>query len=1019
MRPIKLTMQAFGSYGKPETIDFTELGDQRLFLIHGPTGSGKSTVLDAICFALYGVATGEDRDAKSFRSDFASPLEITEVSLEFAIGARLFRILRQPEQARAKKRGQGMTRSPVSATMWERTDCVDDEEGTVLASRWSEVTKKVEELLGFRSEQFRQVIVLPQGRFRDLLMASSNEREEILQQLFDTSFYKKIQVSLKEQAKRVGGEIKDQRTRRSVMLEQCDCEDEGELAELLAELDKDLESQEKAAEEAGTKAKTAHTALNEATGLEKRFLLRDQIIETVAGFEKQSTTIDEDRKRLELAQQADALSDFFAAIKHARKAKADAEQALVTSQDTLNRISQVKDRAREELQAQKDKEDQRKSLEREVTELERIRPVIAGLAKERAGRDALKDELETQDKALKKLHGKGKEQQANRDRLNAEIASLKGKLRDRELLEGHLKAAEKRLETSAILAQKGEEAAAAEELLENCTAEVKKLDKQLRNYRKHLQQLIAQREAGSAAMLAKDLEPGEACPVCGSTDHPRLAASDEEVPGNDAIDDARQTVDAAEKALDVENRRAVQAGTTYAMLQGELAALKQSASDLNEKSEALEAEVVQARKTLDEHDQLSASLEKRLSEFDGLDKDRSENAAAIEDLQKSHGELSKRLIAAEAALQEKAKTIGKDFENEAAVDAGLSKAKQSLVESRAALDAAIENERKASNETVKAETALEHAQQVSKSKGEEAESKDKEWQARLKKARFESEEAFSAAELPEEARNELTSNIEAYDTGYGEAKVRARDISAELEGTQRPDLEVLTKTANELEAVRSEKAQTVVAIREKVKTLTAIQDQLKQLSKKLTTLDERYGVLGTLANAADGQNSLRVSLQRFVLATRLDDVLVAASQRMSIMSKGRFRIQRNTTADDKRAAGGLELEVEDAYTGSSRPVSTLSGGESFQAALSLALGLSEVVQAYAGGIRLDTIFVDEGFGSLDTEALELAINTLIDLQATGRLVGVISHVPELKERIDVRLQVESGKSGSTASFQLP
>ena len=181
------------------------------------------------------------------------------------------------------------------------------------------------------------------------------------------------------------------------------------------------------------------------------------------------------------------------------------------------------------------------------------------------------------------------------------------------------------------------------------------------------------------------------------------------------------------------------------------------------------------------------------------------------------------------------------------------------------------------------------------------------------------------------------------------------------------------QTATELDAARSAADEAVVANREKIKELTKTQKSLKKLAKELSTLDEKYGVLGTLANTADGQNSLRVSLQRFVLATRLDDVLIAASHRLSMMTRGRFRIQRNTTSDDKRAAGGLELEVDDAYTGSCRPVSTLSGGESFQAALSLALGLSEVVQAYAGGIRLDTIFVDEGFGSLDPEALELAI----------------------------------------------
>jgi len=232
-------------------------------------------------------------------------------------------------------------------------------------------------------------------------------------------------------------------------------------------------------------------------------------------------------------------------------------------------------------------------------------------------------------------------------------------------------------------------------------------------------------------------------------------------------------------------------------------------------------------------------------------------------------------------------------------------------------------------------------------------------------------------------------------------------------------MDALQAAADDAESARSQAADERARLASRLEELAKALKSLESVAAELAEVEHRFGVMGHISSVATGDNKHRISLQRFVLAARLDDVLASASKRLLLMSRGRYLLRRNTSAEDRRSAGGLELEIEDAYTARSRPVSTLSGGESFQAALSLALGLSEVVQAYAGGIRLDTIFVDEGFGSLDPEALDLAINTLIDLQQSGRMVGVISHVPELKERIDVRLEISAGKTGSRAQFRLP
>jgi exonuclease SbcC len=1012
-------MQAFGSYGNPETIDFNELGEHRLFLIHGPTGSGKTTVLDAMCFALYGDATVVDRDAKGFRSDFAAPTEITEVTFDFAIGERTFRIVRRPEQERAKIRGEGMTKSPVAATMWERTEVGEDHEGTVLASKWSDVTNKVEELLGFRSDQFRQVIVLPQGRFRDLLMASSKDREEILQQLFDTSFYRQIQISLKDQARSIAAEVKDQRTRRSVLLEQCDCTDEKELAELIEELEKDLETQERVAKKAGKDSKAAQKALTEAAGLDKRFVLQEQITKAISQFQKESAAIDATRAKLEEAKKAASLTDFFATVNEARQAAKDRKSELELAQSIFKESKKAVEKARKALQKHKGEEGQRKRLEKAITELERIRPIVAELARKQAECDKANSEFKTADTELKQLLNSKKGLKKDIESANTQIKKLQGRLRDRELLQKELQEAEKRRDGMAVLAKKRQVLATAEKVLKAATTAGRKAGKQIESKRMQLQVLVDQRHAGSAALLASDLQPGEECPVCGSTDHPNLASSGQELPDNEAIEEARSEVVAAEEALDEENRKVRKADSAFATLKGELDTLIASLGDEPETSEGLEEAVQGAKEKLNEHDQLSALLEEQTKHIQRLEKNEVKNESDIEVKQKSHAKLSKKVSAAEATLAELQKSAGKDFQNQDDIDFALEEAEEELNESREAFEKAQENERKLSSEMTKAETALKHAREASDSSTKEVGSREKKWQERLEKVGFSSEKAYRASELSEQSQTELQNAIETHDRDFAEAKVRAQDIAKDLKGKERPEISVLKKVAEKSDAARSAADAAVVAIREKIKSLESTRMILKKLGKDLSALEEQYGVLGTLANTADGQNSLRVSLQRFVLATRLDDVLIAASQRLAMMTKGRYRIQRNTAADDKRAAGGLELEVEDAYTGSCRPVSTLSGGESFQAALALALGLSEVVQAYAGGIRLDTIFVDEGFGSLDQEALELAINTLIDLQASGRMVGIISHVPELKERIDVRLQIKSGRAGSTATFRLP
>jgi exonuclease SbcC len=291
--------------------------------------------------------------------------------------------------------------------------------------------------------------------------------------------------------------------------------------------------------------------------------------------------------------------------------------------------------------------------------------------------------------------------------------------------------------------------------------------------------------------------------------------------------------------------------------------------------------------------------------------------------------------------------------------------------------------------------------------------------SRLATSPFADEQEYLAALLSEERLNVLKTQIASYDAACLRLDGALHQLQEQLRGKERPDLEQFETWRNSAEA---EKNQAVESWRQFDKRWSLLLDTRKKLQKAvadLAELDRQYAIVGTLSDVASGQTGNKISLQRFVLSVLLDDVLIEASHRLSLMSKGRYQLLRKEDRAKGNKASGLELEVEDAYTGKVRSVATLSGGESFMAALSLALGLSDVVQAYAGGIRLDTLFIDEGFGSLDAESLDLAIRTLVDLQATGRMVGVISHVAELKEQMPLRLDVLAGRDGSHISLVVP
>jgi DNA repair protein SbcC/Rad50 len=872
MRPLKLELTAFGPFAHTEVIDFRALGERRLFLVHGPTGAGKTTLLDAICFALYGDATGAERDGKGFRSQFAGPERLTSVTLDFSLGERVYRVTRQPEQERAKLRGEGTTTSPAAATLWDRT-CSDDaeDEGRVVATRASQVTKAVAALLGFRSEQFRQVIVLPQGRFRDLLLAKSREREEILRQLFDTAFYGRMEDALKQRSRELKTEADTLRSQRAALLAQQDCADEGELEALLRQLETEKLAADGRIDELQQQSGAASLALERARARHAQFEKLARAEDTLAALGARAPEVEAARSRLAAARRAAGLADLAERLDEHRAGAASARMGLEDLRRQHAAATEAEQSALARLQGERGREPEREALRARLAALERVLPLVTELA------ELLEQQLES----------------GARER-----------------------AAAARVDTArhAVATRRGQAG-----------------------------ELRRAREVGSAALLAAALRPGEPCPVCGSVEHPRKASGASEIPSPEAVAGAEQAVQAAESGLEA-------ALEAQRVLERALAGLEAGVTALKRQLEGL----------------VEPSLE-------GL----------------------------------------RDARQEAA------RVRAEYLKARATIESAVEAERAAREKCIGLAAACEAAAVQHKTAWRALDAALGEWHKRLEKSGFADEHAYLAARMPEAELDPLHATIERFDRDLARAQALAEEARAAIEGLEPPELAAA-------EAAAEAAAQAYRAAADNSGRLASRSDALRSLLARLGEIgaayrdaEARFGVFGTLASVAAGDNPNRVSLQRFVLASRLDDVLAAASLRLGAMSRGRYLLRRNTATADRRSAGGLELEVEDAYTANTRPVTTLSGGESFQAALALALGLSEVVQAYAGGIRLDTIFIDEGFGSLDPEALDLAIDTLLALQESGRMVGVISHVPELRERIDVRLEVMAGPAGSRAAFRLP
>lgn len=989
MRLHRLELTGFGPFRETQTVDFDAFADDGVFLISGRTGAGKSSILDGVSFALYGAVPRYDGGERRLRSDHCALGDPTSVRLEFTVGDSRWRVMRAPEYDRPAKRGGGVTTEPTRAELEEFVD------GAWMgrAAKPRDVAQLLDGVLGLNAQQFQQVILLAQNRFSRFLLASAAERQSLLRTLFGTRRFEQYKDDLEERRRdaqrRLDGAGERARTLldlaerliddhalggdagRAEGLDLAGRRDAAELALQRAEYHVEQQTVERdRADAVAVAAASAHAALT------ARAKLLGELVaarEELARLEGDAPRIADQRAGLERALAAEALRATMAAatraegaVSAARSARDAADDEWTTAGgDAADDLAAVVEELTGNLavwgaaaQAERDLARIEADLTAREADVAARAQEIATLDEQRALVPGERERLTGQRQADAAIAARGDDLRERRDAVRIRLAAAQEAV--------GLADAATRVELE--YAQRSADSGAAADAV---TA------------------LLQRRLAGHAGELAARLADGEPCSVCGSLEHPQPAAA-----SSDPVTD--DDLAAAEAARDAAAEIARATGESARVARERLA--DASARAGGEDADDLALLLTATEKDLGEAEEAHRRVERvdvQLTELDELD-----TAARA-----ARESLVVRQTEAQADL--------------AGLRATASALHAEVHAARGAYDTVAERVAAAQGRRDLARTCLTARQHVAEQERALALARaDRD--AGLADSPFDSVAEASAALLDPAARAAAESRISAHAAAL--AATRARLLALELEstdGTDAPDLAASEAAATAADTAR---AAAIAAQRDARNTADRLRDLLVQTDAAyadVTAIADDAAAITRLADTVAGRapNTMKMDLETFVLAAELEEIVAAANLRLSEMSSGRYSLHHSDARQARNAASGLGIEVLDAHTGVRRSPQSLSGGETFLASLALALGLAEVVTNRAGGLRLDTLFVDEGFGSLDPETLDLAMRTLDELRAGGRTVGVISHVEAMKEQLPAQLVVEATAEGPSVIRQ--
>ncbi|CAM2361136.1 SbcC/MukB-like Walker B domain-containing protein [Listeria seeligeri] len=1018
MRPIKLTMQAFGAYAKKEVIDFEKLGTEQIFVISGKTGAGKSTIFDAISFAIFGKANTFDRESFSMRSHFATDKEITEVTLVFRLKEHIYQISRIPQQEIAKQRGNGTTTSPQKAELYE----LIGDEMKLLASSVRDVNTKMEELIQLNVDQFRQILMIPQGEFRELLVSDSKEKEAILQRLAHTLYYEKVEKILWEKQKEAEVFVIEAR-KKVTELAELSLPDEDVAGKTTAEIS---ELQTKLVEKETTTLAEFEEELifnREQTSkvVEKVTLAKEQLLDwqnldlytqEVASLEQETDFYATTQKQIEKAKRAGNLRSQDALCIRLKEQLQSAETNEQEITEQANKVAIQFSTAKKQTEILAEQAGELEKNKRLLFQLEEMEPKLMELEsttiQQRSAELEWKNQTDHLQQIITKQQVLTEQTKQAEERLaeinQAELANLEAMNKRTQLeilIEKNRELISKRTKMVAWEKQKQAEQQILTQLLSQTEA---------------IEMMIKQEEAKlkneQAASLAEHLHDGNACPVCGSTEHPQLATF-EEAADLEKLEETKATFQAKQLAISTAEKAISQldwqlnewrdiSELKLTELEENVTANTQTLNDLTKEIEELQSKIAQK-------ETLQTKIETLKNNQSEIELEKNNVAQHVESLhqqvQLAAGKLSYLEQAIPAELRDK--TI---FDKQKKM---VQTSIQNYEQQKEQVDAAY---KQAEKETTRLESTLTVATKTTLEANKALQVQREIFKEAMQQNHFLSYEDYKQALMSDETLKIQEEKVSAFQKKRHLAISRQADLTEKLKDKQKPNID-------QLESIMKEKQQILAQLEEKTMRQRELVSKRKELienyQKSIQAVEQaevNYADIGLLSDAARGKNARRITFERYILAMFLDTIINRANHRLSKMTSGRFELHRKIEKAKGNVQSGLELEVFDEYTGLTRHVKTLSGGESFKTSLALALSLAEVVQEMAGGISLETMFIDEGFGTLDPESLEVAVECLLETQENGRLVGIISHVPELKERISARLEVTATNHGSTTKF---
>jgi exonuclease SbcC len=970
-------------------IDFDRLAHGGLFLLEGPTGAGKTTILDAVTFALYGGLAGEDSTDDRLRSQFAAPGAQTVAELELSLRGARYKITRGPEYRRPKKRGDGFTTEASRVHLQRR----DGAGWTSLSANKAEAGELIAELVGLTRAQFTQVMLLPQGEFARFLRSSDDVRRALLTKLFGTSLYDRITDELcarRTEATRARERAERDISEAASAAAEAAGLDAGERAELLAAARAERQTRLKELEEGlGQAMASTGAALSAAADAAAAALAEDEEAKRQAGLmarltralaelgDHESSRAGHDQRaaRLATARHAEPVRPLLEALGEAGAAAAAAAGELLglvpePGADTLAGLGGPAAASRAE------------AADIEAAALQHAADAEQGLPEREAELARLAEEAAAAKKRLAAL------ERARQD-LPGRITALETRLAEANTAAAGLGPARQQLDA----ARKRRDAAARLAELQPRLAELDAARQEAITVHQALvddhQRLLDARLAGIAAELAAGLAEGGPCPVCGSPAHPEPALACASAVSAEEVEQARRRREAADaeraRAQSAHEALAIEAAGSMAVAEG------RSAASLAAEADALAGHAAQAEAAAAEADRLGSDLGGARAELEHVARELREAAEAAAGARAQAGRAGQDLAALRAELEAAAQGHPSVSARQAALresgaaDRALAEVLNSLARCRAAQAAAEARAGAAAQE--RGFVTLEEAGAAVLTGQEQAglAAEVRSWDETLA--------ALTAvAELPE---------LAGLDPGDAQrCAARARTASAAL--ARAKDAEQEARSAHEAARL---KAGRLAQRREEVRAAEAALDVLAAETDAVIHL-------ASLANGTDGHR--RVALTTYVLRHWFGQVVAAANVRLSAMSSGRYELRRTDEGKTRRDRSGLTLAVIDRHTGEERSPASLSGGETFYTSLALALGMADVVRAEAGGVDLDTLFIDEGFGSLDAGTLDQVMAVIDDLRDRGRVIGIVSHVADLRERVPERLEVRRLPDGSSA-----